>query len=169
MKSTRPQIKQPRSDEIRDTILNFIRTKFYQGHYVDFAKQRRHLLKWVVFELAVYLDSKAVTIPATRYIEIMCGDKGILMEAVRFMVETKLNYIPAYLRQCVQSHLAVHGEDYYEEGKSTRNAVDAALKFASKGIAPIVDPVRELAAAAHLLSAKKPAFKTSPKQQLSLL
>lgn len=170
MTPTRPQIKQPRSDEIRDTILNFIRTKFYQGHYVDFAKQRRDLLRWVVFELAVYLDSKAVTIPGDRYIAIMCGDKGILMEVIRHMQVTKMTYIPAYLQQCVQSHLKVHGEDYYNEGKSLRNALDAAMKFAKMNVQAEADPVRELAAAAaRLLKPKKPAFKPAPKQQLSLL
>jgi len=168
MNPSRPQIKQPRSEEVRDKIMNFIRTHFYQGHNVDFAKQRKHLLKWVVFELAVYLDSRAVTIPATRYIEIMCGDKGILMEAIRHMLVTKMNYIPAYLRQCVQSHLAVHGEEYYNEGKSLRNALDAAMKFAKLQVVDEADPVRELAAASRLLSTPKRVFKPAPKDQPTL-
>jgi hypothetical protein len=169
MKTLRPQVKQPRSDEVRDTILNFIRTKFYQGHYVEFAKQQRDLLRWVVFELAVYLDTRAVTIPATRYIEIMVGDKGILMEAIRFMVASKINYIPAYLRQCVQSHLSIHGEDYYNEGKSLRNALDAVLKIAQHSVAVEADPVRELAAAARLLKPRKAVFKAPKIQQPDLL
>lgn len=150
MKPTRPKIKQPRSDEVRDTILDFIRRKFYPGHFVEFAKQHRHLLRWVVFELAVYLDSRAVTIPATRYIEIMVGEKGILMEALRFGDTENITYLPAWLRKCVQSHLTVHGETYYDEGKSLRNALDVALKFAQKQVAQEPDAVRELAAAARL-------------------
>ena len=169
MKITRPQARQPRSDEVRDTILNFIRTHFYQGHFVDFAKQQRDLLRWVVFELAVYLDARAVTIPATRYIEIMVGKKGILMEALQFMVASKINYIPAYLRQCVQSHLSIRGEDYYNEGKSLRSALDAALKFAQVRPAGEPDPVRDLSAAARLLKPRKPAFKAPKNQQPTLL
>jgi hypothetical protein len=169
MKPNRQHVKQPRSDEVRDTILNFIRRKFYEGHWVEFAKQRRHLLQWVVFELAVYLDSRAVTIPATRYIEIMVGEKGILMEAIRFMQVEKMTYIPAYLRRCVQSHLTVHGEDYYDEGKSLRNALDNTLKFVQKQVAVEADPVRELASAARLLKTQKRAFKAPQKQQPNLL
>jgi hypothetical protein len=168
MKPTRPKIKQPRSEEVRDTILNFIRTHFYQGHPLDFVKQRRDLLRWVVFELAVYLDGKTVTIPATRYIEIMVGDKGILMEAIRFQAADKITYLPAYLRRCVQSHLAIHGEDYYNEGKSLRNAVDVAIKFAQKQVASEPSVVEELAAAARLLKAPKRAIKAPKKDQLSL-
>lgn len=170
MKPSRTQIKQPRSDEVRDTILNFIRTHFYQGQYVNFVKHRRHLLQWVVFRLAVYLDSKSVTIPPQRYIEIMCVKPGILMEALRFGNTGNITYLPAWLGKCVQSHLAVHGENYYEEGKTLRNTLDATLKFAQKQVSTITpDATRELAAAARLLKGPKRVVKKPLNQQRDLL
>jgi hypothetical protein len=168
MKRSRPQAKQPRSEEVRNTILNFIRTHYYQGRFVEFAKHQRDLLRWVVFELAVYLDSKAVTIPAVRYLEIMVGEKGILMEALRFIRVEKMTYIPAYLRRCVQSHLAVHGESYYDEGKGLRNVLDIAMKFAEKQVTPEQNIARDFATAARLLKPQKRAVKTTfkaPKNQ----
>src|SRR4051812_36231592 len=125
MKRNRPQKKNPRSDEVQEAILGFIGRQLYPGRAVDFAKDRPRLLGWVVWKLADYLDERAVTIPSARYIEIMLtGDrpnrKGILMEAIQFGDTGNIGYLPAWLGRCVDSHLTIHGEKYYEEGKALR-------------------------------------------------
>src|SRR4051812_40766162 len=121
MKAKRPQRRQPTPLELRDELLRFIERQFYPNRPVDFAKDTPRLLKWVVLKLAEYLDDRAVAIPTARYIEIMTGEKGILMEALRFGNTGNIAYLPAWLGRCVESHLAVHGEDYYDEGKLIRN------------------------------------------------
>lgn len=169
MKPARPQSKQPRAEDVQDAILRFIQNHFYQGQPVSFAKDRPRLLKWVVWKLAVYLDSKAVTIPGERYLEIMLVKPGILMEALRFGDTGNITYLPAWLGKCVESHLAVHGEDYYDEGKALRNHVAGALEIAHAGLQGR-DPIREMAEASRLLkSAKKQPFKPASKAQLKLL
>jgi hypothetical protein len=168
----RPPLKQPTPIEIRDELLRFIQTKFYQGDQVSFLKDRPRLLKWVILKLADYLDDKAVTIPAGRYLEIM-RDK-VLMNAVRFGKTEQIKYRPAWLGVVVDQHLAHHGEEYYEEAKSIRNLVDNALTIAhSRPVHDQPDPVRELARAARLLdgrnSPKMAAKKRVKNDQLSLL
>lgn len=153
-----PQSKprQITSDDLVDSLLSLIRTKFYQGHPVSFAKDRPRLLKWVVLYPATWLNKRAVTLPSDRYKDILTE---ILMAAARFCEPTKVTYLPAYLRQVVTSHFQVHGDEYYEQAKSIRNLVDNAVLMAGQArqtAAP--DPVAELAAAARLLRpVKKPA------------
>ena len=171
MKHNRPPRKQHTSVELRDSILHFIQTHFYPGQNVMFYKHTPDLLKWVVLKLAAYLDDKAVSIPTDRYLEIMVGNSqkpGILMQALQFGDTGNITYLPGYLGICVERHLKIHGEDYYEEGKALRNHIDGALALAHKGIQGR-DPIRELADASRLLkSAKKQPFKPASKAQLSL-
>src|SRR5262249_45381126 len=150
--------------------------KFYQGQRLAFVKDTPRLLEWVVWKLAVYLDDKAVTIPSSRYLEIMIygtpKKPSILMEALKFGDTGNITYLPAWLGKCVESHLAIHGERYYEEGKTLRNAIGGALKFAKAGIQER-DPVRELAEASRLLKAQKRVKKSTGKpaknSQLTLI
>lgn len=168
MKSDRPPKKQPRTEDVQGAILRFIQGHFYQGQALAFAKDRPRLLKWVVWKLASYLDEKAVTIPGDRYIEIMLVKPGILMEALRFGDTGNITYLPAWLGKVVESHLRIHGEDYYTEGKALRNHLEGALTIAHRGLQGR-DPVREMAEAARLLKpSKKPAVKPPSKAQLSL-
>ena len=121
-------------------------------------KDTPKLLEWVVLRLAVYLDEKAVWIDTARYVEIMSGQKGILMEALQFGNTGNITYLPAWLGRCVESHIAVHGEKYYEEGKSNRESIQTHIAAALKGIQPTAtapNPMRVLAEAAKLLKAKK--------------
>jgi hypothetical protein len=165
----RPKRYQPTSDELRDKLLHFIQTHFYQGQFIPFAKARPFLLERVIFKLATYLDEKDVTIGTDRYLEIM---QKVLMEALQFGDTANIGYLPAWLGKCVDSHLSVHGEKYYEEGKVNRANIQthlaAALKIAQAGVQGR-DPVREMAAAARLLKAKRKPFKAPQKQQLTLL
>lgn len=122
-----------------------------------------------MLKLASYLDEKAVSISTARYQEIM---QSVLMEALRFGDTGNITYLPAWLGRCVESHLAVHGEKYYEEGKANRDNVQThlagALKIAQAGVQGR-DPIREMADAARLLKGKKRVFKPASKEQLNLL
>jgi hypothetical protein len=165
-KAQRLPVKQPTSPELQDELLRFIRSKFYPSDPVSFAKDTPRLLAWVVREFATWLEARAVSLPPTRFLEILRDH--ILMDAVRHGTD-KIAYRPAWLRAVVQSHLSHHGEDYYEEAKSIRTLADRALWAAQRASAPAPDPIRELAAAARLLQAQKRPSKRPVKAQLTLL
>lgn len=157
MKKTQkiPPRQQITSQELIDDLLAFIRTKFYPEHPVQFIKDRSRLLQWVVLYPAGWLNGRGVTLPPARYKAILVT---VLMDALRFGQQTKMTYLPAYLRQVVQSHFRIRGEDYYDEAKSARNLAEHIILVAGQArgtAAP--DPIQELAAAARLLKARKPA------------
>ena len=163
----RPTVIQPTSPELLEELLRFIQSKFYPSDPIGFAKDKRRLLDWVVFEFARWLEDRAVTLPPHRFLAIVRD--SILMEAVRHGNTGNIIYRPAWLRMVVQSHLEHHGEEYYEEGKSIRTLSDRALWAAQRATSPAPDPVRELAQAARLLKAHKRPQKAPVKQQLTLL
>jgi hypothetical protein len=169
LKPSRPKRYQPTPEELRDKLLHFIQTHFYQSQPIVFAKDRPRLLKWVVLKLATYLDEKAVSISTARYQEIM---QALLLDALRFGNTGNITYLPAWLGRCVDSHMAVHGEKYYEEGKANRESIQThlagAMNIAQAG-AQGRDPIREMADAARLLKPKKRAFKAPKNQQPELL
>ncbi len=161
--------KQPTPKELTDACLELLRRKFYQQPGDDrcFAQDRSRLLAWVVLWPASWLNSRGVTIHGDQYREIFMK---VFFQAAAHM-ESKVKYRPAYLRQVIQSHWKIHGEDYYEEAKSTRALVDHALLVAGKTVVPTPDPVREMASARQILSSLKPkrtAQKTPIKTQLNL-
>jgi hypothetical protein len=168
-RTIRSERKQPLPEEVRDSLLDLVKAKFYQGHGLEFLKQRRHLLAWVVLWPASWLDNRGVTLPAERYRSIL---SAILVEAAACMRQSKVNYLPAYLKQVVQSHFRVHGEDYYAEAKSMRAQIENAMLLAGQARSPQEDPVRQLAQAARLLKTsrpQKPPAKGPSNQQLNLL
>jgi hypothetical protein len=159
--------RQPTPLELRDSILTLIRVKFYQDQPpATFFKNSRHLLSWVGLWPATWLDSRAVTLPIDRYREILAK---ILVDAAANIRATKVTYLPAYLRQVVQSHFRIHGETYYDEAKAIRNQVEHALLVAGQARSTAPDPVRELAQAAALLKPAKRTPKAPVKDQLTLL
>lgn len=152
--------------ELRDQCLDFLQRKFYEGHPITFAKDRRRLLEWVVLWPAKWLDDRGVTITTDRYREIFMR---VFMDALAFGT-TKITYLPAYLAKTIQSHFDHHGDEYYEEAKSVRALTENALAITGKlaQVAP-PDPVRDLAAAARLLKPKKVPQQSPVKDQLTLL
>jgi len=64
----------------------------------------------------------------------------------------------------IQSHFRIHGEDYYERAKSVRNLVENTMLLIGKTPQAAPDPVKELAAARDILTARKP--KQAPAQAL---
>jgi|SRR5579863_3297409 len=159
--------RQPTPTELTDACLGILRSKFYQGDDKAFFQERNHLLRWVVLWPASWLDKKGVTIHGDKYREIFV--KVFLQAAAH--VETKVKFRPAYLRQVIQSHFAIHGEDYYEDAKAVRNLVMATMLAVGKPVAQEADPVKKLAEQRQLLAAlavKKPSVKPRLKTQLDL-
>ena len=69
MKPKFQRFKQPVSDELRESLLDFLRRKFYQGKGdgLKFIQERSRLLSWVVLWPASYLDEKGVSIHGEKY------------------------------------------------------------------------------------------------------
>lgn len=167
MKARRPSLKQPTPQELTDACLLFLRTKFYQGNDRAFFQDRNKLLTWVVLFPASWLNKRGVTIHGDQYRQIFFK---VFMQAAAHM-ETKVKYVPAYLRQVIQSHLAIHGEEYYEEAKSVRNLAEATLLLIGRPVASAQaapDPVRELALARQLILGSKKKSKTVLKGDVKL-
>ena len=145
--SVRP--RQPTPKELTDDLLGFIQRKFYPGEAVQFAKDRSRLLAWAVLWPAAWLNGKAVSISTERYREVCTK---ILMEA-RIHGTEKVRYRPAWLRQVMQSHFRIHGEELYNEAKALRALVENALLLTSRTPTQAQpDPIRELARAQALVA-----------------
>ena len=166
MKIERQQTRQSCSQDLLNDLLEFLRQKYYAGHAVNFVKDRKNLLKWVVLWPASWLIKKGVTLPEARYKQIFTA---VFLEALQFQT-AKVTYLPAYLRQVIQSHFDHHGDEIYEEAKSMRNLTDHVMLMAGKSprsAAP--DPVADLARANSLLTAKKRVIKSAASNQPDLL
>jgi hypothetical protein len=169
MKKQSPKIKQPMSDELTASLLNLVETKFYSGHPKTFAQDRKRLLAWVVYYPASWLDKRGVTLPPERYREIMVK---IILDAAEHGNLAEVKYLPAWLAQTVQSHWAIHGEDYYSEAKTMRRMVEHALVVAGRHVQAAPDPIREMAAAKRLLAVskgRKTAVRRPEGKQLTML
>ena len=166
-----PRLKQQTPQEVTDALLELVRTKFYQIAGVRFAQDKRHLLTWaLLWPAREWFKPKGVAVPAERYREILAG---IIVEAAAFQ-RGEIKYVPAWLARTIQSHFAVHGDEYYEEAKSARTLADQALSMLGKLPTRQGQSIDALAAAhAVLTAAKKPVGKTTTKgpvkQQLTLL
>jgi hypothetical protein len=163
----------PRQDVAREIVadlLGAIRGSFYgdlppKRWFEDMDFLSRKVVLWP----AGWLSGKGVSLPASRY-------KQILLDIVR---TAKLNgdtsavkYWPAYLAKCVQSHFRIHGEEYYEEGKSARSILDGVLLRAGQALktSGCSDPIMAMADAKRALEAtrahKRP--KSAKDRQLTL-
>jgi len=161
----RPIAKQPTPKELTDDLLGFLGRKFYAGEGVNFAKDRSRLLAWVVLWPAAWLQQRGVTISTENYRKIFMA---VFMDAL-VHGSGKIQYRPAWLKQVIQSHFAMHGDEIYAEAKAVRTLVENALVLTGKcAMVARPDPIRELAAARSLVVTRRP-MKPSVKEQLSLL
>lgn len=157
-----PRQKQPTPEDVRDAVLVVIERQFYAGQRVPFLKDRSRLLQWVVLWPATWLDERGVTISPARYQDLLIGSNGILIEALRHGATGEIGYLPGWLRKCVQSHFEVHGERIYEDAKSVRSIADHVLLQVGRTGPALVDPVRQMAQAARLLSVPRPKARRGP-------
>jgi hypothetical protein len=168
MRKNYQRIPQPTPQDLTDSCLNFLRTKFYRDDAVSFAKDRSRLLEWVVLWPASWLNDRGVTIHGDAYREIFIKT---FLEADMHRA-TKITYLPAWLRYVIQSHFKIHGEDYYQAAKNVRTLAEHALIVAGQHRQPTPDPVREMANAHQILASQKRRLTPSKrpvKQQLNLL
>lgn len=163
-KSDRPVQATP--EEILRRLTAQIRGQFC-GDISDaewFKSHHQFIRVKVILWPARFMVGKGFTLPADRYEAIMLD---ILGEIKRHGQTGAVRYWPGYLMKCVQDHWRHHWEEYYEEAKSVRNVVTAAL-LAGK-VSPEDRTVDTLAAAHRVLTAKKVTKKVvAPRQQLSL-
>ena len=145
--------------ELLESLLHFVEAKFYPGHPVPFAKDKPRLLSWVILWPAAWLAGRGVTLPPDRYRNLI---QKILIQAQANSAE-EIKYLPAWLRQVVQSHFRMHGDEIYDEAKAIRNLTEQALKNLSVGAKNAPDPVTELARINRLLNVAKKPLKTAPK------
>jgi hypothetical protein len=172
MKPKRPEpharARQQTPQQVLDALLELVQRKFYEGEVVQFAKDRRLLLQWVILWPArEWFTPKAVTVPAARYQEIL---SKVLIEAAAFQTGP-IKYRPAWLARVIQSHFAMHGEEIYTEAKSARTLAEHALLTLGKvPVAGQDQAIEQLAAASRLLDRKKPARNSvaKPGKQLNL-
>lgn len=163
----RAKIKQQTPKELTDTLLEFLRLKFYQGEAVEFAKDRSRLLGWVVLWPAWWLNKKGVTLPADKYRELFME----VFHEAKACGTDKIKYRPAWLRMVIQSHFQHHGDAIYERAKSIRTLVEHLIL--STGNRPSADeahPTDDMARARQLvMQTPKPVRKkTGEKQQLTM-
>lgn len=181
MKPFRPKQQTPK--ELTDTLLDFLRRKFYmpeeatpdqrKAAAVAFAKDRKRLLSWVVLWPASWLNQRGVTLPADKYRERFFK---VFLEA-KANAADKIKYRPAWLRMVVQSHFEHHGEEIYDQAKAIRQLVEhIVLRAGNAPTRPEPDPTDDMARARAILAtakrpadSKKPALKPAIKDQLSLL
>jgi len=165
------KMRQPTPIELTNSLLDFLRRKFYTDPenqklaYKAFYADRTHLLKWVVLWPASWLNGKGVTIHGDAYREIFFK---VFLNAVAHQTD-KIKYRPAWLRQVIQSHFKIHGEEYYEEAKKTRALADHVLMSLHAVKQPVADPVKELAEARAILAVGKPKKPVSkPAEKLAV-
>lgn len=71
MKPKFQRLKQPTPEALTSDLLDFLRTKFYQGEAVQFAKDRSRLLAWVILWPESWLNTRGVTIHGEAYKQIL--------------------------------------------------------------------------------------------------
>jgi hypothetical protein len=165
MKTNRSR-QQPTPKELTDDLLGFLQRKFYAGDPKCFAQDRSRLLAWAVLWPAAWLNGKGVSIPPERYRQIFMA---VFMDSLVHGT-SKIKYRPAWLRQVIQSHFRIHGDEVYAEAKSARTLVENALALGCKApVAARPDPIRELALAHKLVLPSKRVKQSPHNDQLSLL
>ncbi len=148
--------------DLVNDILHVVRSSFYaDATDKKWAQDRGFILRRAVSYPAAWLNKRGVTVPPERYREILIG---IFLDIKRHGSTGAVKYWPGYLALCVQRHMDHHGEDYYEEGKSLRAALERAqmaFKRAAQA-APAHDPVEGLAQVHRVLAAQHKRKKAAP-------
>ena len=107
-------------DQVVNRFLRSIHNQFYKGHEKLFFQERRMLMQAICWP-ARYLDDRAVKISAERYTSLLTT----VIRTVNAHGNLSAVRSPGrYLLHAVQEHMRHHGEDYYDAGKRTRDALD---------------------------------------------
>jgi hypothetical protein len=121
----KPKLNQPTPKELVDSVMQTIREQFCQGMDAKaWFKDNFHFLrKWCITQPAKFIVSKNFTLPADRFKQILTN---VITEARREALGP-IQFVPAYLGKCVQSHFDKHWEEYYQEAKAIQATADHAL------------------------------------------
>lgn len=146
---TEPRKKQATPEELMAECMQDVREMFYgrtgnpdQDKARDKMWFREHhdVRRMAVLFLAEWLDEKAVTLPTERYRAFL---RERWMEVKRFSEQESFKYLPGFLKTCLKRHLAVHGDELYEEAKAFRGSLGKVLVVV--GNAQPIDPIKALA------------------------
>lgn len=155
------------SKDLTKRFLRSLKNRFYAPAPADrlFYQEKNMLLQAITFP-AVWLDRRHVKLTAAQY-------ETILIKIIRTINQHgQLSTVSSpgrYLLKCVQTHMAHHGDTYYQRAKATRTLVDDVLagvitdpaKRAQAETARADSTTAELAAAYRLLEAPKGGRKKS--------
>ena len=154
-----PRAKHRTSAGTQARLLEFVRAKFYPGERGGkaFLQDRPRLRAWVLLWPAAWLRERGWSLPGERYESLL---RGVFLTALQHGDTETIGYMPAYLRQVVQSHFRIHEESIGNEAKAHARADVLARpmalleRLASGGAMPPhrSDVVEELAAARDVLS-----------------
>lgn len=144
-----------------DDYLHRLRNQFYDD-VKKFSQQRWILIKGIT-ELADWLEIRGARLPDRRYRQIL---DEIIVGIQRYGDTGRIQYFCRYFLHVVQKHIAHHGEAYYEEAKSFRNALDQATDTltgkAAKKVQEAKDDTTDRLAEIHRairIKARRPAKK----------
>ncbi len=160
---TSPRPTQDTPADLIARLLTTIRGQFCGDMTPGQWAMHSHFLKRnVVLWPARFMWTKGFTIPAPRY-EAIFRD---IFQTIKTRGQTQaVTFWPGYLMHCTQQHWHHHWEEYYDEAKSLRNQVTAAI-FGIKAI-PAEDRTVEALALAHkVLTETKRKPKPRPHRQL---
>jgi hypothetical protein len=113
-------------ETVLEELLRQVRVFLYSGlpDHSWFTQQAR--CKATLTFPGAWLDERKVELSSERYQQIM---QAILVTIKEHCPNPRqLGPFPcAYLHRCVELHMQHHGDEYYQEGKSVRNALDRAM------------------------------------------
>jgi hypothetical protein len=146
---------------IVEDYLRRLRNQFYPDDDKRFFQQRALLVRGIT-HLAVYLRDRDVALPERRYRQIL---DEIIQRIQHFGDTSRIEYFCRYWLKAVQSHVDHHGEDYYEEAKDFRHALDHITSRLSPAAEAKCEEARE-DTVDHLAEIAKLIRGGRPKKQL---
>ena len=153
-------------DALVDRFLRSLRSQFYKGKDQLFFQERWLLMRAICYP-AQWLDSRAVSLNAKRYTDVLTK---IIRTINQHGQLSTVRSMGRYLLHCVQTHMQHHGETYYEEAKATRNILEDVFHGLKKrtAVIPVEDPtVPDLAKLHNILKAAKPRRKARDRSAAS--
>jgi hypothetical protein len=157
----RPQQEAP--IEMVDDLLETIRRQFYGEISAERWAQDKYFLKiHVVTWPAQWLTERGVTLPPTRYQEIL---QGIFQGIKQHGKTGEVTHWPRYLTYCVQQHFKHHEDEIYAEAKSVRLAIERAVSRLQPATGPRPDLIASIAQVHQLMRhSRARARKPSPEK-----
>lgn len=107
--------------------LHRLRTQFYESEK-EFFQQRSILMKAITYP-SFWLEERGVRLPAEKLNSIL---DTIIRGIMHHGATRQIGYFCAYFLKCVQDHMRMQGERYYDEAKSLRSITETALDHLTK-------------------------------------